>query len=1142
VLSEIGLGTEGRERLLREAQAIAKLSHPNIVSVFDAGEEDAVPYIVMELIEGASLHEKPPEDIQAMVNIAIQVCAALEHAHEQDVVHRDLKPENVLVDQDGTAKLMDFGIARSMASRLTATGEITGTVFYLAPEIALGQDFDGRADLYSLGVMLYELAAGELPFASGDPLAVISQHLHTSVIPPRARNPEVPPRLDSLILDLMEKAPEHRISSAREARELLERKDLLDPEAEEAQGIAVIRRIVRGRFVGRDNELQKATSLWNQALSGEGQTLLISGEPGIGKTRLMRELSTHVEVTGGNALIGECESEGGAPYAPFAQIVRKALRRGSENGFNLPEFVLGDLLKLAPELKPYYPDVPPNPHLEPEAEQQRLFENVVAFCQNLSDYEPLLLVIDDAHWADSGSLALLKYLAGRTQKQRTLIVATYREVELDEARPFHETLLELNRKRLGTRLKLKRFSADQTRDMLSAIFDSDEITPEFLDGIHGETEGNPFFVEEVCKALVEQGQVFHTEEGWDRLSMEEMQIPQSVRVAIQSRVSKFPDEYQDTLNLAAILGREFDFDTLAAASDRDEDTLIDALEAAEQAQLIEEVSGEGGATFSFMHALIPTTLAEGVRTLRRRRLHKRAAQAIEATRPDDYEDLAHHFEEAGDEESGRVYYTKAGDRASAAFANQEAEDHYRAALELEPSDAERADLQSALAETIARVGQYDEAIDIWKDTAAKYQNLGNVNRVAWCYTRMARARWWSGDMPGALDLAEQGMEQVEGTEESPEYAALIHETARAHYFLGHAEDAVSFCNRALKMARQSSDRRVEADTLITLGILPGVDIEDAIDALKEAIQISQAENLPVEESRAHNNLGVLYDLSVAKFRTGREHYYQAAEIARKLGNKPGEIFTLNNAASNSIIMGELAQAKENIEHIEQLLGQIEDPGTAGTDYQTLIAFYEHAMGNLEGAAERRRSELQLSIEAGSTYEVGFRSFQLGFLLVTLELLDEAISVLRKGVKAADQLRGGRVFNRTLLASALARKGDITEAKQIYDEATQFHAEHSRAWAAATLQIAEAEILAAENKWDEAFTTFSEATEMVRQAEARFTRSTILHWWARAHLQRGEPEDVDRARELLQEMATELEDMGSPQYAQRIQDRIDELGS
>jgi len=299
VLSDTGLGTEGRERLLREAQSVAKLSHPNIVPVFDAGESEETPFIVMELIEGASLHERPPEDLPSIVEIAKQVCAALDHAHKEGIVHRDLKPENVLIDSEGTAKLMDFGIARSMASRLTSEGTVVGTVFYLAPEVGLGQAYDGRADLYSLGVMLYELTTGNLPFSGGDPVAIISQHIHASIVPPRAKNPEIPPLFDTLIIQLMSKDPDARPTSAGETQKLLERSDLLDLAAKDEREVLVLDRIVKGRFVGRERELSEARSLWSKAEAGEGQTLLVSGEPGVGKTRLMRELSTHAEVSGG---------------------------------------------------------------------------------------------------------------------------------------------------------------------------------------------------------------------------------------------------------------------------------------------------------------------------------------------------------------------------------------------------------------------------------------------------------------------------------------------------------------------------------------------------------------------------------------------------------------------------------------------------------------------------------------------------------------------------------------------------------------------------------------------------------------------------------------------------------------------------
>jgi len=742
-LSDPTLSVESRARLLREAQAAAQLNHPNIVSIYDAGEVGDVPFIVMELVEGESLHERRPQDLGEIISIARQVCAALEHAHAHGIIHRDLKPENVLLAPDGTAKLTDFGLARTVASRLTSEGTIIGTVFYLAPELALGQELDGRADLYALGVMLYELTTGRLPFTADDPVAVISQHLHAPIVPPRAKNSQIPPALDGLIVRLLSKTPADRPPSAAEVLRALEQPGFLEKDIVPTEELSVLERIERGRLVGRKHELQEARALWNRALSGQGQMLLVSGEPGIGKARLVRELATQAEVSGGRALLGASYAEGGTPYAPFRHIIREVLRSGSlgatGNGFDLPEFVLADLLTLAPDLRSRYlfdsaqgrPDVPADPSvplragppLDPQAEQQRLFENLVIFFTVLSDHAPLLLILEGAHWADSGTLFLLRHLARHIRRQRVMIVVTYHEVELDEARVFHEVLLDLNRERLATRLKLSRLDREQTGELLAVLF-AEEITPEFLDGIYRETEGNPFFVEEVVKALVESGKLYYEDGRWHRPSMDELGIPQSVRVAIQSRVRVLLANSQETLRLAAILGREFDFDTLAEASDQEEDALIDALEDAERAQLIEEVSGEGGGTFVFVHALIPATLVGSLRTLQRRRLHRRAAAAIEARCPDDFESLAYHYNQAGDAKEATNYLLKAGDRARSLYACQEAIDHYQRALtflreQREHKRAARTLMKLGLVYTAAFEPDkaqevYEEAFTLWE--------------------------------------------------------------------------------------------------------------------------------------------------------------------------------------------------------------------------------------------------------------------------------------------------------------------------------------------------------------------------------------------------------------------------------------------
>ncbi|MEJ2735830.1 MAG: protein kinase [Anaerolineae bacterium] len=978
VLSAPELGSEGRARLLREARAAAGLNHPNIVSVYDAGEAQIpdpagpagpMPFIVMELVAGPSLRDRRPDSLEETVAVARQVCAALEHAHDRGIIHRDLKPENVLLAGAGTAKLSDFGLARSIASRLSVEGEIAGTVFYLAPELALGQAYDGRADLYALGVLLYELTTGRLPFLADDPLAVISQHLHAPAVPPRARDDAIPPALEALILRLLSKDPQERPASAAEVRRALEAPGILDREALPARELSVLERIERGRLVARERELSQARALWRRARAGEGCLLLVSGEPGIGKTRLVRELCTEVQVAGDRVLVGECYAEGGAPYAPFAQILRRAFRDGAGEDLAaaLPEFVLADLLALAPGLRLRFPGVPPNPPLDPKSEQQRLFENVVAFCQAVCRRAPLLLALEDAHWADSGSLALLRHLARRTRRQPLLLVATYREAELDQTRPFQEVLLDLNREVLATRLRLSRLDRAGTRDMLAVLF-AEEITPEFLAGIYTETEGNPFFVEEVCKALVESGQVTFVDGYWDRPDMDELEIPQSVRVAIQSRVGRMPAECQEVLSLAAVLGREFEFATLLAASDPSpgsgqgagEEDLIEALESAAQAQLVEEVRAGRDVTFAFTHGLIPATLSEGVSTLRRRRLHRRVAAAIERLHPDDFEALAHHYAEAGDEEHALLYHTQAGERALAAYANVEAEGHYRAALELVEGETEQADLLWELGRALYRQSRYNEAIEVWQEGIALYQALGNLDGVARLYARTARAAWHGGDTPRGLRLCREGMAAVAGALESPDLADLLHETARACHFNGLPDEADPLCREALAMAERLGAVRVQTEALATLGVLPGQPYEEAVSALTRAVELAESVGLLDQASRAHNNLGtVLIDPEAA-----RGHFSRAADLARQRGEIASELLSRGNAADQSLALGDLAAVEEVLPSLRQLLDGVETPGPAALYLRGLEATLLRYRGELAAAIEGLQALRTEAREAG----------------------------------------------------------------------------------------------------------------------------------------------------------------------------------
>jgi serine/threonine protein kinase/tetratricopeptide (TPR) repeat protein len=306
ILSQESLGSGGAKRLLSEARAVARLDHPNIVTVYDAGQSDGLPFIIMQYVEGKTLEKIRPKKPEDVLPITQQICSALTHAHAKGIIHRDLKPENVFLIQEGESeesidiqsalvKIVDFGIAHSELASLTIQGEILGTVSYMAPEQALGQKTGPQTDLYALGVILYELTTGQLPFTSDNPLTVISQHINAPVTPPRQLNPEILPKLDDLILQLMNKTPEERPASAQEVEEVV--RSLTRPRHDILVLNAPSRTIKAPKhnlphqltsFVGRQSEIGEISELIEQDTC---RLLTLVGPGGIGKTRLAIEVA-----------------------------------------------------------------------------------------------------------------------------------------------------------------------------------------------------------------------------------------------------------------------------------------------------------------------------------------------------------------------------------------------------------------------------------------------------------------------------------------------------------------------------------------------------------------------------------------------------------------------------------------------------------------------------------------------------------------------------------------------------------------------------------------------------------------------------------------------------------------------------------
>ena len=524
--------------------------------------------------------------------------------------------------------------------------------------------------------------------------------------------------------------------------------DMTGTRASKAPAVGLPTRITRNRFIGREHELQRIQGVWTQVISGEGHILLVTGEPGIGKSRLAHEIAAWVRTSGGCALLAECYAKGEAPYGAVAQLIREVLGAPASAvpKFELPAFVLADLIRLAPDLQARFQHIPANPALNPETEAQRLRESFVELCTALSAETPALLIVDDMQWADSGVLSVLRHLARRLRRLRLLVVLAYREFESYAAPELNDWLLEMRREHMTDVLRLAPLTMPETQDLLTGLLSGlRNISPDLLRRVYADTEGNPFFIEQVCEALLEGGKLQFVGGQWAVSDAEGVVLPRTVREIILSRLVKLPRHVQETLLLAAVLGREFDVEILSEASTLDNAILAEALEHAEQAQLIEERRRGGQMVLRFRHVLIPFALRESMNGLRLRRLHSQAAQAIEAGRPDDVEALAYHFTMAGKRGRAIAYCQQAAQRAQAVHAYEAALRHLRTALDLMMAGGAlprvHLEVVEQLADVNRRLHRGAEAVSLYETALAIWAGLtdGDPNEALRLHCKIVQA-------------------------------------------------------------------------------------------------------------------------------------------------------------------------------------------------------------------------------------------------------------------------------------------------------------------------------------------------------------------------------------------------------------------
>src|SRR4051812_38980741 len=581
-------GPAAWERLRREARLTARLGgHRHIVTVHDVFDDEGTPCLVARYMTGGSLADRlsrasggrlePAEAIRAGREIAL----ALAHAHMHGIVHRDVKPDNVWLDGDGEAALGDFGIALADGE---TTGGSHGTPLYAAPEQARGEEVTARSDLYALGATLFELLHGR---------------------PPREASAleGVPEPLERLVRALLAERPEDRPGAAADVAATLERMIAPGPAPTEAPP----------GLVGRSAELVRLRAALDDAWAGATRTVAVVGEPGIGKSTLLDALAAEAQRRGGRVLRGRAQPVVRA-YGVWREIVRSLAPAGKPP----PPTPLQALIGAPPS------DAAPGG----EEERLRLFDAVADLLATAAAERPLLIVLDDLHWADASSLALLGHVAGAERGARVLVAAAYRA---DEA----PRLDALERDPRFERIDLTGLGADDLRALVPS---GASVGDASLQAIHARTAGNPFYVAELVRALAADGRL-----GEDGGSLPPL-VPTRVREFVRRRVERLGPDVGPVLEVAAVAGR-FTIADLVRAAGATRPVVAAALERSTGAGLVVSAAGAPG-HFAFAHAIVRDAVNEALTERRRGELHEAVGAALRARRDAGADvaaaQLAHH--------------------------------------------------------------------------------------------------------------------------------------------------------------------------------------------------------------------------------------------------------------------------------------------------------------------------------------------------------------------------------------------------------------------------------------------------------------------------------------------------------------------
>ena len=798
------LNPETEQRFQREAQLVAQMDHPAVVPIFDFGNHEGSLFFVMPVVEGTNLRWFQRDGtltLGEVIDLGIQLAEALEYSHSRGVSHRDIKPENIMMVREDSrlrVRIMDFGLARGATeSRITKTGTIAGTLSYMSPEQVAASAIDYRTDIYSLGTVLYECLTGEPPF-SGELQSVLYRIVHEIPQSPRVLGADINEDLEAVILTCIEKEPGKRPQRASEVAEALRRSQTRLHQSDLERSVVLTKtmmlpRVALSPFIGREREQAELQKRLNVAVSGECQFVVVSGEPGVGKTRLLDEIENLARARKLLVLHGRClEQDGAFPYQGFCEAIQEYFRQRDSASSNSHRVELADV---AADLVSLFPMLSEISEIRSAAtgdsklsqlggfqgpeNRTQIFEILARTLTRLAGGKPLLLFLEDLHAAEI-SIEALQYIVRRLGPTSTLIVGTYRSSEVDsKSHPLMRMLDGFRGDRRFGAISLGPFSQSEHRLFLETLIGGPKLAPDLVEKMYEATEGNPFFTKELVRSLLDSGGISKDQTGaWSLGASTDLatgELPATIQQAVEKRVERLAEELREILSLASVVGKSFDVrDLEALAGDKNVDDGIDRLV---EEGLLEEERESRGDRLTFASGVVRDVLYAAISRRKRRSLHRKYAEEIEKRHGGKlervYPQLVHHFSQGDVPDKTVEYGLRMSKTALDAFSPEESARAAKTVLEFLDDEWEgdpqlEIDARLLLAQAYRMAGDIDGALKEAETAARLAEKQNQKTKEVSALLFATEAAWQGRKVVETTRLVQQAIEaaRTAGTPES----------------------------------------------------------------------------------------------------------------------------------------------------------------------------------------------------------------------------------------------------------------------------------------------------------------------------------------------------------------------------------------